>query len=208
MRSINSKRQAGFSLIELAITVVVILILAGIAVPPMFNYVHIARLRGAATDYASLLQTGRMRSVQDDRFYSTYLLTGSQVRGYVDLTSNGGTGAVGNDPLIAIHPEVAPTAVGAAPDTANLKGQFLPAGSTLVPKDGTTTGTPVIFGPRGLPCTSQSATGGSVCVSSGGATAFWVFFNDTLSGAWEAVTVTPAGRIQRWQHGGSGWSKL
>jgi prepilin-type N-terminal cleavage/methylation domain-containing protein len=49
MRGMNTKRQAGFSLIELAITVVVILILAGIAVPPMFNYVHSARLRGAAT---------------------------------------------------------------------------------------------------------------------------------------------------------------
>ncbi len=208
MRSVNRKRDRGFSLIELMITLVIMLILAGFAIPAILSYVHIARLRGAATDYASLLQTGRMRSVQDDRFYSTYLVAGTPVTGYVDLTSNGGTGAIGNDPLIAINAEVVPTAVGGAPDTANLTGQFLPVGSTLVPKDGTTTGTPVIFGPHGLPCTSQSATGGSVCVSSGGATAFWVFFNDTSSGAWEAVTVTPAGRIQEWQHGGSGWSKL
>jgi prepilin-type N-terminal cleavage/methylation domain-containing protein len=208
MRSLNSKREVGFSLVELLITVVIMLILAGILIPNIMNFIHIAKLRGAATDYASLLQAGRLRSVQDDRFYSTYLLAGPPHTGYVDLKSNGGTGADPGDPLIAIPTEVVPTAAGGAPDTTNLKGQFLPSGSTLVPKDGSTTSTPVIFGPRGLPCTSQSATGGSVCASSGGATAFWVFFNDTSSAAWEAVTVTPAGRIQKWQHGGSSWSKL
>src|ERR1700675_3017868 len=48
---------------------------------------------------------------------------------------------------------------------AKLQGQFLPAGSGLTVKDGSTTGTPVIFSPRGLPCTTQAATGGTVCDS-------------------------------------------
>lgn len=208
MERSNSKRQAGFSIIELLITVIIILILSAIAVPPIFNYMHIARLRGAGTDYASLLQSGRLRSVQDDRFYSIYLIAGTPRLGYVDVKNNGGTGVDPGDPVIAVSSEVVPTAAGGAPDTTNLKGQFLPAGSTLTVKDGTTTGTPVVFGPHGLPCTSQSATGGSVCVSSGGPTAFWVFFQDNISGDWEAVTVTPAGRIQKWLHSNSVWAKI
>jgi prepilin-type N-terminal cleavage/methylation domain-containing protein len=204
----KSKGQAGFSMIELMAVVVIILIIAGFAVPNIMSALHMARLRGSAADFSSLLQTARLRSVQDDRFYSTYILAGTSQQAYVDLKANGGTGVDAGDPLVAISSEVTPNAAGSAPDTTNLKGQFLPTGSGLVVKDGSTTGTPVIFSPRGLPCTTQSATGGTVCDSAGGATAFWIFFQDTSTQAWEAITISPAGRIQKWQHGGSGWSKL
>jgi hypothetical protein len=167
-----------------------------------------ARLRGSASDYASLLQVARIRSVQDNRFYSSYILAGSPQEAYVDLKSNGGTQVDSGDPLIAISTEVVPTAAGSAPDTTNLKGKFLPAGSGLTVKDGSKAATPVIFSPRGLPCTTQSATGGTVCDSAAGATTFWVFFQDNRTSAWEAVTISPAGRIQKWQHGTGGWSKL
>jgi prepilin-type N-terminal cleavage/methylation domain-containing protein len=200
--------EAGFSLVELLIVVVVMLIVAGIAVPNILNMIHAARLRGAGSDFSSLLQLARMRAVQDDRFYATYTIAGSPQQAYVDLTGNGGTGVAAGDPLIAITAEVTPIAAANAPDTTNLQGLFLPAGSTLTVKDGSTTGTPVRFSPHGIPCTTQTATGGTVCDSGGGATAFWVFFKDTSTGAWEAVTVSPAGRVQKWQHGGSGWSKL
>jgi len=208
MRCENSKAQAGFSMVELLTVAAIIVIVGGFAVPNIMSALHMARLRGSVADFSSLLQTARLRSVQDDRFYSTFILAGSPQQAYVDINANGGTGVDPGDPLIAISSEVTPMAVGAAPDTANLTGQFLPAGSGVVPKDGSTTGTPVIFSPRGLPCTTQTATGGSVCDSAGGATAFWVFFQDSRTQAWEAITVTPAGRIQKWQHGVGGWSKL
>jgi len=208
MRCEKSKGQAGFSMIELMTVAAIILIVGGFAVPNIMSALHMARLRGSSTDFSSLLQTARLRSVQDDRFYSTYILAGTPQQAYVDLKSNGGTGVDAGDPLIVISNEVTPTAAGNAPDTTNLKGQFLPTGSTLVVGDGSTAGTPVIFSPRGLPCTTKAATGGTVCDSAGGATAFWIFFQDTQTQAWEAITVTPAGRIQKWQHGVGGWSKL
>jgi len=208
MRCEKTKAQAGFSMIELLTVATIIVIIGGFAVPNIMSALHMARLRGSSADFASLLQTARLRSVQDDRFYSTYILAGASPQAYVDLLSNGGTGADAGDPLVVISSEVTAQAAGGAPNTANLKGQFLPAGSALVVKDGSTTGTPVIFGPRGLPCTSQTATGGSVCDSAGGATAFWIFFQDTRTQAWEAITVSPAGRIQKWQLSGGGWSKL
>ena len=206
MRREKSKGQSGFSMIELMVVVVVILIIGGYAVPNVLNFIHMARLRGSASDYTSLLQVARIRSVQDNSFYSSYIAAGPPQEAYVDLNSNGALDA--GEPLIALSTEVAPVAAGSAPDTANLKGKFLPAGSGLAVKDGSTTAGRVIFSPRGLPCTTQTATGGTVCDSAAGATAFWVFFQDSQTSAWEAVTVSPAGRIQKWQHGTGGWSKL
>lgn len=208
MRREKSQGQSGFTMIELMVVVVIILILGGYAVPNVLNFIHMARLRGSASDYASLLQVARIRSVQDNNFYSSYILAGSPQQAYVDLKSNGGTQVDSGDPLIALSTEVAPVAAGSAPDTTNLKGKFLPAGSGLTVKDGSTTANRVIFSPRGLPCSTQSATGGTVCDSAAGATAFWVFFKDNRTSAWEAVTVSPAGRVQKWQHGTGGWSKL
>jgi|SRR5579863_2406578 len=200
--------KAGYTLVELVVVVAIVLIIGGFAVPNIMNFIHAARLRGAGTDFSSLLQTARLRAVQDDRFYSTYITAGPPQQAYVDITGNGGTGVVTGDPLIGISFEITPVAAANAPGTTNLQGQFLPTGSGLTVKDGSTTGTPVIFGPRGLPCTTQSASGGTVCDSAGGATAFWIFFQDTSTQAWEAVTVSPAGRIQKWQYGGNGWTKL
>jgi prepilin-type N-terminal cleavage/methylation domain-containing protein len=199
-------RFKGFTMVELAIVVAIMLIVAAIAIPNMLNFVHAARLRGAGSDFSSVLQVARIRSVQDDRYYSTYIFAGPPQQAYVDLTSNGGTGWVAGDPMIAITSEVTPVAAAGAPNTTNLQGQFLPAGSGVTVKDGSTTGTPVIFSPRGLPCTTQLA--GAVCTSAGGPTAFWVFFQDTITTSWEAVTISPSGRIQKWQYGGTAWSKL
>jgi prepilin-type N-terminal cleavage/methylation domain-containing protein len=200
--------KAGFTLAEMMIVVAIVFILASIAVPNMLNYVHVSRLRGAGSDFSGVLQLARIRAVQDDRYYSTYIIAGPPREAYVDLTSNGGTGVVAGDPLIEIPTEVTPVAAANAPNTTNLQGQFLPAGSGLTVKDGSTTGTPVIFSTRGLPCTTQAATGGTVCDSALLATAFWVFFQDTTSGMWEAVTVSPSGRIQKWQYGKSSWAKI
>ena len=208
MRCEKTKAQAGFSMVELLTVAAIIVIVGGFAVPNIMSALHMAKLRGSTADFSSLLQTARLRSVQDNSFYSTYILAGTPQYAYVDIQANGGTGVDPGDPLIVISSEVTPIAAGGAPDTTNLKGQFLPAGSTLVVRDGSTTGTPVIFSPRGLPCTTKAATGGTVCDSAGGATAFWIFFQDTQTQAWEAITVTPAGRIQKWQHGVGGWSKL
>jgi prepilin-type N-terminal cleavage/methylation domain-containing protein len=200
--------EAGFTLAEMVIVVAIVFILASIAVPNMMNYVHAARLRGAGSDLSGVLQLARIRAVQDDRYYATYIIAGPPREAYVDLTSNGGTGVVVGDPLIEIPSEVTPVAAANAPNTTNLQGQFLPAGSGLTVKDGGTAGTPVIFSTRGLPCTTQAATGGTVCDSALLATAFWVFFQDTSSGMWEAVTVSPSGRIQKWQYGESVWAKI
>ena len=220
MRSMNKKREVGFSLVELLTVCVVMLVVAAVAVPNMINAVHLSRLRGAGSDFSSIAQVARIRAVQDDRFYSVRILAGPPQPGYVDIfpqsntgaSGNGGTGVALGDPLVTINAEISPQAAANAPNTANLKALFLPAGSLLTPKDGSTAAGAITFGPRGLPCSSLTATGGTVCDSQGGATAYWAFFQNTQSLAWEAVTVSPAGRIRRWIFNGptstGGWTAL
>lgn len=202
--------QSGFTLIELMIVVIISVVLGAVAIPNFMSFIHGARVQGAGSDFAGLLQQARMRSVQDDDYYSTYFsVSGTLQEAYVDVTKNGGSGAVSSDPLIQISSEVVPIAASSAPDTTNLTGQFLPTGSTLTVNDGSSSSSPIIFNSRGLPCTSISAPGGTICSSSSTyATAYWVFFQDNITSTWEAVTVSPAGRIQKWRHGTGGWSKL
>lgn len=206
----NRGSRSGFTLIELLLVVVVSLILAAITVPNIMTYIHNARIQGAGNDFAGLLQQARIHAVQDDNYYGTYFSTvGSLQVAYVDLSQNGGASVTSRDPLIQFSTEVVPTAAGSAPDTSNLKSQFLPTGSTLPVNDGSTSTTPIIFNSRGLPCTSITANGGTVCSSgSNNATAFWIFFQDNVTHMWEGVTISPAGRIQKWRHTGSVWSKM
>jgi len=191
-------------MVELLIVAAILIIIMASAVPTILSMVHDSRLRGVGSDFSGILQTGRIRAVQDDSFYSVYIL-GNQA--YVDIKANGGTAVDNGDPSIYMVAEVTSVAAANAPATANLYGQFLPAGSTLTVKDGST-GKPITFGPRGLPCTKQTAPGGTVCESAGGATAFWTFFQDASTSAWEAITVSPSGRIRKWYYGGGAWNGM
>jgi type II secretory pathway pseudopilin PulG len=201
----SAKRIQGFTILELLITMAVVMIVAGFAIPNFVAAMHSSRLKGAVTDFASLLQTGRIRAVDDDRYYSTYVLAANgnnPQQGFVDIlpqnpdgtSGTGGQAYNAGDPLVAISPEIIPQPQGAAPSTASLKLQLLPATSPVVPQDGTVGATATTFGPRGLPCKPLAG----VCDTLGGPQAYWVFFQNTVTQNWGAVTVTPAGRIQRW----------
>ena len=202
--------RRGFSLIEVLVVVLLIAVVTGIAVPKFLTLLHQVRLQGAASDFAGLLQQARMRAVQDDNYYSTYFNgSGNSRLAFVDVSKNGGTSVTTSDPVISIPGEVVPTSASSAPDTSNLKGQFLPTGSTLPVSDGTLSTSPVVFNSRGLPCSSITTTGGNICSSSSTyVTAFWIFFQDNITSTWEGVTVSPAGRIEKWRHDGSSWSKM
>jgi|SRR5580704_14280753 prepilin-type N-terminal cleavage/methylation domain-containing protein len=204
--------QTGMTLVEISLVVMISLILAAIAIPSAVTAIRMAHLRGAASDYSGLLEQARIYAVRDNKYYATYILapTGTDLvaQAYVDLTKNGGAGVVAGDPSITIESDVIQQAVGGAPNTADLKSQLLPAITPVTPID--TSVTAPTFGPRGLPCTplTLSGTTNIICDNSGGATAFWTFLENTKSSSWQAVTITPAGRIQRWFYNGTTWTKL
>ena len=225
LKPINAS-QRGFTLVELLVVVILVMILAAFAIPGMISSIRQSRMRGAASDYASLLEQARISAIRDNRYYSTYILAGSgttPTQAYVDMcpqnigqaSGNGGTSIVlasstcPGDPSIVIPAEVVQQAASSAPNTSNLQTQLLPSTTTVTPTDASLTAP--IFSPRGLPCTvvtSAALSNLTVCDSSGGPTAYWTFFQDNKSRTWQAVTITPAGRIKKWFYNGSTWSKL
>jgi prepilin-type N-terminal cleavage/methylation domain-containing protein len=214
--------KAGFSLLEMVISVAILLIVAAIAIPNLMSAVRTARLRGAGSDFVGLVQQARMRAVQDDRYYSVYLLvTGNLQQEFVDIypqNVNGASGSGGKtissasgqvDPVIELANEVTQQPQGSAPNTTNLKSLFLGSNpANVTPWDGTAATSPITFGPEGVPCTPKQVSGATVCDTRGGPTAYWLFFQDSSTQNWEAVTVTPAGRIQKWFYAGSAWASL
>jgi prepilin-type N-terminal cleavage/methylation domain-containing protein len=216
--------RRGFTLIELMLVVTVCVVLAGIAIPRLLSAMHASRLRGAMADFSSLVETSRIYAIRDNRFYSIYVLASSGTNpqeAYVDMlprsltgaSGNGGTSVTSGDPVIALPSEVTPRSAASAPGTSALSSQLLPSVTTVTPTDASLTSTPATFGPRGLPCLTLTVTNGTVsgtvCDSSAGPVAYWIFFQDSASGNWGAVTVTPAGRIQKWyyDYGASAWAK-
>ena len=196
-------------MIELVIVMAVALIVTGMAIPNFVAAVRSAHLKGAVSDFSGLVQTQRIQAVDADVFYSAYVLAGNPEQGFVDIAGKGATTIDPKDPVIQINSEVVQMAAGAAPNTANLQGLFLPANATVVLYDGSVTTNPITFGPRGLPC---YAGAGQTCKTrtAAGDVAYWTFFQDSNSKNWGAVTVTPAGRVQRWLFSGGAtgtWAK-
>lgn len=201
-------KERGFTLIELVVVLAVSLIVAGMAIPNFVNAVRSARLKGSVSNFAGLLQSARIRAVDDDRYYSVYILGGASPEAFVDIYPQLATGASGSggaqidpkDPVVGINSEVVQKPSGAAPNTAGLQALFLPANATVVLGDGSVAASAITFGPRGLPCSASALT----CKTHlpAGDIAYWAFFQDANSANWGAVTVTPAGRVQRWLYSG------
>ena len=216
------KASRGFSLLELLVVVAIIVVVTGLSLPSMMGAYHRYKLRSAGTDFSGLVQMARMRAVQDDRFYSIWPSAANGLsQQFVDIYPQGtngysgyGTGAMdARDPVIMVANEVVQQPQTAAPNTANLSTQLLGANPNgLAPQDGNNAASRITFGPQGLPCTPNNPLlgGGTVCNTGGGPVAYWVFFQDSFTQEWEAITITPAGRIQKWYYDvtAGAWGKL
>ena len=200
----DRRRERGFSLIELCIVLAILMIVAGMVFINAVTAIRDIRLHQSAVSYANLLQQARIRAVTDDTFYTVQTaISGSNPIAFVDL-SVGRTGIyAAGDPMMVFSQGVTYMAFSSGPAQANLESQFLPTGQAATVS---TTSTTPTFGARGLPCEPS----GSVCpyINGGLATSYIQFLQNTQSGKWEAVTISPAARIRIWSYEGTTWSAM
>ena len=184
-----SRQENGFSVLELLIVCTLLVIIAAIAVPNIAQIVNNYRLDAAGHSVASLLQQARTQAVQTN--VPTYV-------NYSNVSVN--MAFVTNDPsnttYTAGNPDVALSPViSFQPPPASSHSQldtYLGGGT---PQVGGTIG----FNARGLPCTANA---GNASVCTAGSAGFEWFMQSTAG--WEAVTVTPSGRIKSWRLSQSG----
>ncbi len=207
------RNERGFSLLEIAIVVGLILIATTIALLMVRNVVRSVHLQQTASNYANLLQQARVRAVQDDQYYSVVANSSSTVTcpagvnycAFIDIKGTGVYDPV--DPLLPFAPDVRPMPFGSGPALTNLEAQFLPSSGTWITVNSTAPGP--TFSPRGLPCTPNTSGSYTTCTSVSTPTSYIVFMKNVRSSNWEAITVTPAGRIHLWSYSqSSGWSPL
>jgi Tfp pilus assembly protein FimT len=176
--------ESGFSMVELMIVCVVMVIIAGLAVPNIFQTYRNYQLDSAGHSVASLLQQARIQAVKTNM--PAYAIgTNNSSIAYVASTPTGAY--VNGNPDVAMS-----TAVTFQPPNTS------PGFHTQL--DAYLQGTPLIvgsigFNARGLPCTT--AGNPTVCTPPVGTNGFIWFMQS--AGGWEAVTVTAAGRIKSWR---------
>jgi prepilin-type N-terminal cleavage/methylation domain-containing protein len=176
-------REKGFSLLELLIVCVVLVILSTLAVPNIMQINANYKLDAAGHSMSSLLQQARMQAVKSNQpAYAKY----DSTTNIAFVTNDPGNAYASGNPDVALSSGLSFQT--APPDHSQLDAYVGGASPQILPVIG--------FNARGLPCIGNVANA-SVCpnVTSG----FEWFVQNSRLGGWEAITVTPAGRIKSWR---------
>jgi type II secretory pathway pseudopilin PulG len=190
--SIFRRPSAGFSLLELVVVVLIMMVIGVIALPNMVNVVSNARLRGGATNLSGLLQNARMVAIKENKTKEIRFTT--MINGAVAYVKDASdtAGIVRTDPQVQMGTPLTkmlpPLGTGAPPELTSTELGF------------TALTTYASFTPSGLPCTYS----GGNCTNAG----FVFYFKDRRplgASGWASVSVSPAGRLKRWFWNGSAW---
>jgi len=190
----NSRRRAGFSLLELTLVVGIGLIVTAVGLPRINTVMANMKLRASMTTVSGFLQNVRMVAVKQNRtitakHFNRSVIPYSLVY-YLKEASDTSAMTTSDSQVEMEAPIIAfdtPTGTGAPAAITNSALGLTADPATSDPS----------FNSRGLPC----AYSGGSCVNG----AFIKYFRDNRNGGWAAISVTPAGRIKRWFWNGSSW---
>lgn len=228
------RSQGGFSLLEVTVVVVIILILAGMTAPKILGMIELQRLQTTARAYASFLQEARYKAEQNSQWCQVLVDLSDPNVAIVYLDVDGDGTREPTEPSVQIPypitmPDPAGAGIPAGFGNANLLGatpltvDTTPKTWNCVHAGGCTTPVQVAglqFNERGLPCqrvssvaactnttqiTSASCSPNPVCAAPVAWITYFAYPTSTSGTLYEAVTVTPAGRIKVWSfQGGAG----
>ena len=195
MQPYEHSELGGYSLVELMIIVILVMIFSAFAIPKTTTVIANLELRGTASNFAGLAQQARITAVQKNATYSVLFNLSSGNGAYVDLNGNGSFDS--DEPMIQFggnaNQVAAPGGVTGAPTNLNA------AGGPLV---WTATSGNISYNARGLPCNS----GVTPCGSN---VNYIFYFRDSRAfgaNGWAAVSITAAGRAMVWWWSGSSWT--
>ncbi len=193
--STRGSRIRGFSMVELAVSLAVIMILCAVALPSLTRAYRIYQLNDSATRLAGMLRLTRFEAIRRNKNVNCQVLQNGA--NWVVWADSDGDGVI--DPsesqymvtgTVTLEPDgshPAPGAIGAALGTNNL---------TTVPGANNT-----------IPFNSR----GGVALNAGQQTVFVFYFGDSANAAYgfRAVTLLPSGLVQIWTApDGANWQQV
>ncbi len=176
-RAQSGRGTAGFTLVEMAVSTLVLLILAAIAIPSIVRSLKIYRLSGAAQNVALLLQRARYEAIRSNTTVNFRTQTvANTAYAWIDLNGDGVMDAT--EPTIQISSDMQILAVGAVPNPATMGYANLQ-----------TAANPISFDARG----TVNFGGGPSVVN-----AIYLGFPVQTTYGFRAVTLTPMGQVKVW----------
>ena len=197
----NKKSQSGMTLIESMTVVSILLAISAAAVPNMMNVIGNARLRGAASSLSGIIQLSRARAIKQNQPMTVHFVALNMgPYAYVKNAASTDTSLTTVYTTCKIN------------ETCHVVQLGAPVIQVSVPTGGVAQLDPAVLGftpltypdlpsfnSRGLPCKYT----GTTCQNSG----FAYYFTDIRQNAgWTAVSISPAGRIQRYFWDGGRWA--
>jgi prepilin-type N-terminal cleavage/methylation domain-containing protein len=181
------RQERGFSLVELLVVCIVVVIISVIAIPNIMQMNTNYKLDAAGHSVASMLQQARMQAVKTNQpAYAKFDTTS----GMAYVTADPSNSYASGNPDVSLANGI--TFQTSTPSNFHDQLDTYLGATTSSPAQ---IGGNIGFNARGLPCIANS-TNPAVCTSS---TSGFEWFVQNGSGGWEAVTVTPAGRIKSWR---------
>src|SRR6266446_2553969 len=189
-------RNRGFSMVELAVSLTVVLILTAIAVPTLMHSIRTYQLNSAAARVSDMLKFTRFEAVRRNKQIN--FLMQASVDGWIvgtDSDNNGTVDATEKQQLIAGFAALLPS--GVAPSPTAISAAL--GGASLTPKSGSNGS--VTFDARGA-----IRVGGTVSSS------VFVFYLGSAADpqfGYRAVVLLPAGSTQVWTAPAGGtWQQI
>ncbi len=206
--------QRGFTLIELMVVLIIIMIVSALAVPQVMRTIQVVRTRSSADELAGLIQKVRQQAVKDNKFYTAIQQNlGIANKFCVDANWNGACDTAEFGVGLANFMVLAP----APPDTSLITCGPLgtvpcpggyPPGLNYVPEPPNVMPS---YSARGLPCVRKAGPaqeprfppfGNDQCVqadpNNGLPVGFLYVLQYQNTQAYAAIAVTPAGRVTSW----------